>query len=40
MAEADSTKLQRLADLLDAGRLHVPIQRYPLEPAGDAMAEL
>ncbi len=41
MAEPDPAKLERLADLLDAGTLRVPIQRsYPLEQAGDAMAEL
>jgi NADPH:quinone reductase-like Zn-dependent oxidoreductase len=34
MAEADSTKLQRLADLLDAGRLHVPIQRLSARAGG------
>jgi NADPH2:quinone reductase len=38
MAEPTPANLQRLAQLLDAGTLRVPIQRsYPLEQAGEAL---
>lgn len=41
MAEPDPAKLERLAELLDAGTLRVPLQKsYPLEQAGDALAAL
>jgi NADPH:quinone reductase len=41
MAEPDPAQLERIAELLDAGTLRVPIQRsYPLESAGDAIAAL
>jgi len=41
MAEPTPANLQRLAELLDAGTLRVPIQRsYPLEQAGEALQAL
>jgi NADPH2:quinone reductase len=41
MAEPTPANLKRLAELLDAGTLRVPIQRsYPLEQAGDALHAL
>jgi NADPH:quinone reductase-like Zn-dependent oxidoreductase len=41
MAEPTPANLQRLAELLDAGRLRVPIQRsYQVEQAGDALQAL
>jgi NADPH:quinone reductase-like Zn-dependent oxidoreductase len=41
MAEPTPANLQRLAGLLDAGTLRVPIQRsYPLENAGEALQVL
>ena len=39
MAQPDPAALDRLAGLLDAGSLRVPIQRaYGLEEAGEALA--
>jgi len=41
MAEPTPANLRRLAELLDAGTLRVPIQRsYPLKQAGDALQAL
>jgi NADPH2:quinone reductase len=41
MSTPDVAALDRLASLLDAGSIHVPIQRsYPLERAGEALAAL
>ena len=41
MAEPTPANLQRLAALLDAGTLRVPIQRsYRLEQAGEALQAL
>jgi len=41
MAEPKPANLQRLAELLDAGTLRVPIERsYPFEQAGDALQAL
>jgi NADPH:quinone reductase-like Zn-dependent oxidoreductase len=41
MAQPDPTALERLAGLLDAGSVRVPIQRsYGFEEAGDALAAL
>ena len=41
MAEPDPAQLERIAELLDAETLRVPIQRRnPLESAGDAIAAL
>jgi NADPH:quinone reductase-like Zn-dependent oxidoreductase len=41
MAQPTPANLQRLAELLDAGTLRVPIQRsYPLEQAGEALQAL
>jgi NADPH:quinone reductase-like Zn-dependent oxidoreductase len=41
MAAPDPAALDRLAELLDAGTIRVPIQRsYGLEQAGEALAAL
>ena len=41
MASSTTANLDRLAELLEAGTLRVPVQRtYPLEQAGTALEDL